>query len=137
LDDTTLGQCGASNVLHAGSTDDLTWQLNIGLPPYTDVVQTLLKYEGDLTTHQSGIHTLRSKSETDLSDAFDSDAWVAGLLAHGRRYECADHRETKGRFFQMKYFSIKLPDGSDFSDWIYDIVGQVDHLVTAMRILKA
>jgi hypothetical protein len=28
-------------------------------------------------------------------------------------------------------------DGSDFNDWIYDTVGQEDHLVTAMRIFKA
>jgi hypothetical protein len=28
-------------------------------------------------------------------------------------------------------------DGLDFSDWIYDTVGQKDHLVTAMRIFKA
>jgi hypothetical protein len=91
--------------------DDLTWQLDIGLPPCADAVQTLSKYEEDLTTHQSGIHTSRSKSVTDLSDTFDSDAWVAGLLVHGRPYKCADHREIKGRFFQMKYLSIKLPDG--------------------------
>lgn len=32
LDDTTLDQCGASNVRHAESMDDLTWQLDIGLP---------------------------------------------------------------------------------------------------------
>ena len=148
-----------------------------------DAVQTLLKYEEDLTTHRSRIHTSRSKSVIDLSDVFDSDAWVDGLLAHGRRYKCADHRETKGRFFQMKYLSIRLPDGmnaitirpelapqgqahpnrfirkwlpelepasrlairgwgekedgSDFNNWIYDTVGQKDHLVTAMRIFKA
>jgi hypothetical protein len=91
--------------------NDLTWQLDIGLPPCADTVQTLLKYEEDLTTHQSGTHTSRSKSVTDLSDTFDLDAWIAGLLAHGRRYKCADHRETKGRFIQMKYVSIKLSDG--------------------------
>jgi hypothetical protein len=28
-------------------------------------------------------------------------------------------------------------DGSDFSDWIYDTVGQKDHLVTAIRIFHA
>ena len=90
--------------------DDLIWQLDIGLPACADAVQTLLKYEEDLTAHQSGIHTSRSKSLTDLSDTIDSDAWITGLLAHGRRYKCADHRETKGRGFQMKYLSIKLPD---------------------------
>lgn len=47
---------------------------------------------------------------TDLSYTFDSDAWVADLLAHERRYKCADYREIKGRFFQMKFLSIKLPD---------------------------
>lgn len=183
LDDTTLDQHGASSVRHADSMDDLTWQLDVGLPPCADAVQILLKYEQDLTTHQSGIHTSRSKSVIDLSDTFDSDAWVAGLLAHGRRYKCADHRETKGRFFQMKNLSIRLPDGMnavtirpelapqgqahpnrfirkwlpelepasrlaikgwgekedglDFSDWIYDTVGQKNHLVTAMRIFHA
>jgi hypothetical protein len=179
LDDTTLDQ----NVRHADSMDDLTRQLDIRLPPCADAVQILLKYEEDLTTHQSGIHTLRSKSVIDLSDIFDSDAWVAGLLIHGRRYKCAGHRGSKGRFFEMRYLSIRLPggmnaitirpelapqgqahpnrfirkwlpelepasrlaikgwgekeDGLDFSDWIYDTVGQEDHLVTAMRIFKA
>jgi hypothetical protein len=28
-------------------------------------------------------------------------------------------------------------DGLDFSDWIYDTVGQKDHLVSTMRIFKA
>jgi len=183
-DDSTLDQCGTSNVRHADSMDDLIWQLDIGLPPSADAVQTLLKYEEDLTTYQSGIYASRSKSVIDLyHNTFDSDAYVARLLAHGRLYTCADHRETKGRIFQMKYLSIKLPncmnaitirpelapqgqahpnrfirkwlpelepasrlaikgwgqkeDGSDFNDWIYDTVGQNDHLVTAMRIFKA
>ena len=74
LDDTTLDQCGASNVRHTDSMDDLTWQLDIGLPPYADAVQTLLKYEEDLIIYRSGIHTSRSKSVIDLSDIFDSDA---------------------------------------------------------------
>ena len=164
--------------------DDLTWQLDVGLPPCADAVQTLLNYEQDLTTHQSGIHTSRSKSVTDLFNRFDSDAWVAGLLAYGRHYKCNDHSgRTKERSFDMKYLSIRLPDGMntitirpelapqgqahpnrfirkwlpelestsrlaikgwgekedglDFSDWIYDTVGQEDHLVTAMRIFKA
>jgi hypothetical protein len=47
----------------------------------------------------------------DLSDIFDSDAWVAGLLAHGRRYKCADRGRTKERAFEMRYLSIRLPDG--------------------------
>ena len=201
LDDTTLDRYGASNVRHADSMDDLTWQPDVGLPPCPDAVQTLLKYEQDLTTHQSGIHTSRSKSVTDLSDKFDSDAsrsksvtdlsdkfdsdaWVAGLLAHGRHYKCTDYRgRITGRFLNMKWLLIRLPngmntitirpelapqgqahpnrfirkwlpelepasrlaikgwggkeDGSDFSDWIYDTVGQKDHLVTAMRIFHA
>ena len=33
LDDTTLDQCGGSNVRQADSMGDLTWQLDIGLPP--------------------------------------------------------------------------------------------------------
>lgn len=94
----------------ADPMDDLTWQLDIGLPPCVDAVQIVLKYEEDLTTHQSGILTSRSKSATDLSVTFDPDAWVDGLLAHGRRYKCADDREIKGRVFQIKYLSIKLPD---------------------------
>jgi hypothetical protein len=98
LADTTLDQCGASNVRHADSMDDLTWQLDIGLPPRVDAVQTL-KYEEDLTTHQSRIHASRSKSVTNVSDTFDLDARVAVLLAHGRLYKCDDNRETKGHFF--------------------------------------
>lgn len=61
LDDTTLDQCGASNVWHANSMDDLTWQLDIGLPPCTDTAQTLLEYEEDLATHYGGIYTSRFK----------------------------------------------------------------------------
>ena len=112
LDDTTLDQHGASNVRHADSMDDLTWQLDVGLPPCPDAVQTLLKYEQDLTTHQSGIHTSRSESVTDLYDRFDSNAWVAGLLSHGRHYKCTDyHGRITGRFLDMKYLLIRIPDG--------------------------
>jgi hypothetical protein len=112
LDDTTLDQYGASNVRHADSMDDLTWQLDVGLPPCADAVQTLLKYEQDLTTHQSGIHTSRSKSVTDLFDRFDSNAWVAGLLSHGRHYRCnANSGRRKEWYFEMKYLAIRLPDG--------------------------
>jgi len=111
LDDTTLDQWGASNVRHADSMDDLTWPLDVGLPPCADAVQTLLKYEEDLTTHQSGVHTSRSKSARDLSKIFDSDAWVAGLLGPGRSYGCTDHGRRHGRFFEMKCLRIKLPDG--------------------------
>jgi hypothetical protein len=179
-DDTTLDQHGASNVRHADSMDDLTWQLDVGLPPCADAVQTLLKYEQGLTTRQSGIHT---SIVTDLCSTFDSAAWVAGLLAHGRRYKCTDRGPSKVRSLEMKHLSIRLPDGmnaisirpelapqgqahpnrfirkwlpelepasrlaikgwgekedgSDFSDWLYDKVGQKDHLVTAMRIFHA
>lgn len=111
LDNTTLDQCGASNVLHAESMDYLTWQLDTGQPPCADAIQTLLKYKEDLTTLQSRIHTSRSKSVIDLTDIFDSDVWVDSLLTYRRRYKCTDHRETKGRFFQIKYLSIRLPDG--------------------------
>ncbi len=187
-DDTTLDLCGALNTRNADSMDDITWQLDIGLPPCADMVQTLLEYEENMATHQSGIpkvnqiHLSRSKGMIDLSDIFDPGPWVAGLLAHGQHYKCADHTQTKGRFFQIKYLSIKLPDGmkaitirpelvpqghvhpnrfmrkwlpelepaarlaikgwgrkedgSDFNDWIYDIVAQHDHVVTAMRIFK-
>src|SRR5205085_10132589 len=112
-----------------------------------------------------------------------SNAWVAGLLGPGRRYRCTDRRWRHGRFFEMKYLRIKLPDGmntitirpelapqgqahpnrfirkwlpelesasrlaikgwgekeddSRFDNWIYDTVGQRDHLVTASRIFHA
>ena len=144
----------------------------------------MLKYEEDLHTYQSGIYASRSKSVIDLYyNTFDSDAYTARLLAHGRHYTCSNHTETNGRFFHMNDFGIKLPDGmnsisirpelapqgqahpnrfirkwlpelepasrlaikgwgqkedgSDFNDWIYDTVGQKDHLVTAMRIFRA
>jgi hypothetical protein len=66
LDDTTWDQCGASIIRHADLVDDLTWQLHIGLPPCADAVQTMLKYEEDLISRQSRIHTSRPKSVTDL-----------------------------------------------------------------------
>lgn len=88
--------------------DVLTWQLDIRPTPFADAVQTLLRYEEDLTTYQSGTHASRSKSVPDLSNTFNSDAWIAGLLTHGRRYKCAGHREIKGRYFQMKAIIIRL-----------------------------
>lgn len=97
FDDTTLYQCGALNVGHADLMDDLTWQLDIALPPCADVVQILLKHEEDVIIHQSGIHTLRSESlkstgVTDLCEIFESDPRVVGFLTHGRRYKCAHRR---------------------------------------------
>jgi hypothetical protein len=44
-DNSTLDQCGALYVRHADSMDDSIRQLDIGLPPSADAVQTLLKYE--------------------------------------------------------------------------------------------
>jgi hypothetical protein len=104
LNDTTLDQWG-------DSMDDSTWPLDVGLPPCADAVQTLLKYEEDLTTHQSRVHTSRSKSVGDLPGMFDSDAWVAGLLGPGRLYQGTDYGFTKERVLRMRYLSIKLPDG--------------------------
>jgi hypothetical protein len=42
---------------------------------------------------------------------FDSDAYTARLLEHGRLYTCSNHTETNGRFFRMKDLAIKIPDG--------------------------
>lgn len=116
-------------------------------------------------------------------NTFDSDAYIARLLAHRRLYTCSNHVQTNSRFFLIKNFAIRLPDGInsiyirlelalqfqahsnrfirkwlpelkpalrlaikgrgqkedglDFNDWIYDTVGQKDHLVTAIRIFRA
>ena len=163
--------------------DDSIRQLDIGLPPSLDAVQTLLGFEDDLPTYQSGINESRSESIIGLYYSFDSETYVARLLAHGRLYTCSHHTETKGRFFCMKDFAIKIPDGmnsinirpelapqgqvhpnrfickwlpelepasrlairgwgqkedgTDFDGWLYDTIGQKNHLVTAMRIFRA
>jgi hypothetical protein len=118
--------------LNANSMDDSTWQLDIGLPPFADEVQTLLEHEEDLPTYHSGIYVSRSKrsgisaSRSERSEiyasrsesvidlyynTFDSDTYIAHLLAHGRLYTCSNHTETNGRFSHMKDLGIKLPDG--------------------------
>ncbi|KIM99813.1 hypothetical protein OIDMADRAFT_55715 [Oidiodendron maius Zn] len=97
--------------LHADSMDDSIRQLDIGLPPSADAVQTLLEHEDDLPTYQSGIYASRSENVIDCYYHFDSDTYTAHLLAHGRLYTCANHTETNGRFFHMKDFAIKIPDG--------------------------
>src|SRR5205085_2444377 len=84
LDNTTLGQCGPSNVQHAYTMRDSTWPLDVGLPPCADAVQTLLNYEG-LTTHQSGVHTSKSKSVKD----FGSDGRLPLFRRH-RYLPCLD-----------------------------------------------
>jgi len=92
--------------------DDSIWQLDMGLLPSADAVQTLLKYEEDLPTYQSGIFASRSESVIDpFYNTFDSDIYTAHLLAHGRLYTCSNHTETNGRFFHMKDVGIRLPDG--------------------------
>jgi hypothetical protein len=65
-DNLASDQCRASNVWHADSIDDLIWQLDIGLSPSADAVQTLLKNEEDLPTYQSRIYASRSKRVEDL-----------------------------------------------------------------------
>lgn len=115
-------------------------------------------------------------------NCFDSDAWVRGLLENGREYKCSTHAETKVFFLEMKFLSIKIPDGmksitirpelaphgqahpqrflrkflreleraarlaikgwgekedgSFFNDWLYDTMGQKDHVITALRIFR-
>ncbi|KAI1611985.1 hypothetical protein EDD36DRAFT_488971 [Exophiala viscosa] len=93
------------------SMDDSTWDPDIGLFASANEVQTLLEYEEQLITDRSGIRKSTSGVQADLSDSRHSNRWVADLLEHGRLYKGWSRPQKEGRFLQMKWLKIRIPDG--------------------------